>query len=42
MRLYRDLAWLWSEVTPVGTYIDEAQDLYDIVSDALGKVPKIF
>ena len=40
MRLYRDLAWLWSEVTPVGTYIDEAQDLYEIVSDALGRCPQ--
>ena len=40
MKLYTDLAWLWSEVTPVGTYIDEAQDLMDIVTNALGHLPK--
>ena len=40
MKLYRDLAWVWSEVTPVGTYAEEAQDLYEIVSDALGQAPK--
>jgi trans-aconitate methyltransferase len=40
MKLYTELAWLWSELTPVGTYIDEAQDLFDIVTDALGYPPK--
>ena len=40
MKLYGELAWLWSEVTPAGAYIDEAQDLYDIVSEALGRRPK--
>ena len=40
MRLYGDLSWLWSEVTPPGTYTNEAQDLCEIVSDALGRRPK--
>ena len=39
MKLYTDLAWMWSEVNPVGTYTDEAQDLFDIVTDALGHPP---
>lgn len=40
MKLYSDLAWLWSEVTPVGTYTNEAQDLLDIVTSALSHPPK--
>lgn len=40
MRLYGDLSWLWSEVTPVGTYADEARDLFDIAAEALGRTPK--
>ena len=40
MKLYTDLAWVWSEVTPVGTYRDEAQDLMDIIIGALGYQPK--
>ncbi len=40
MRLYGDLSWLWSEVTPAGTYTNEAQDLCEIVSAALGRSPK--
>ena len=40
MKLYTDLAWLWSAVTPMSTYIDEAQDLLDIVTGALGHPPK--
>ena len=40
MKLYGELAWLWSEVTPVGTYMDEAQDLSEIVNGALGRIPR--
>ena len=40
MKLYEEFSWLWSEVTPVGTYIDEAQDLCEIVRDALGYMPQ--
>lgn len=40
MKLYGELSWLWSEVTPVGTYTDEAQDLYGIVCEALGYMPR--
>ena len=39
MRLYQDLAWLWSEMTPSETYLDEAHDLYEIAEDALQRVP---
>ena len=39
MRLYGDLSWLWSEVTPPGTYAEEAQDLLEIASEALGRTP---
>lgn len=40
MKLYEELSWLWSEVTPVGTYIDEARDLCEIVREALGYMPR--
>ena len=40
MRLYEDLAWLWSEMTPSETYLEEALDLFLIASDALKRRPQ--
>ena len=40
MRLYQDLAWLWSEMTPSETYLEEAYDLYEIAEDALQRTPQ--
>ena len=40
MRLYQDLAWLWSEMTPSETYLEEAYDLYEIAEDALQRTPR--
>ena len=40
MRLYQDLAWLWSEMTPSETYLEEAYDLYEIAEDALQRAPR--
>ena len=39
MRLYKDLAWVWSEITPTDTYIEEANNLAEILEDVLAKKP---
>ena len=39
MRLYNDLAWIWSEITPTETYLDEAINLGEILSDLLPVPP---
>ena len=40
MKLYQEWAWLWSDVTPSKTYVEEAQDLLSILCDALGRMPQ--
>ena len=40
MKLYQEWAWLWSEVTPPETYRAEADDLFEIISESLGRKPK--
>ena len=40
MKLYQEWAWLWSEVTPPETYRAEADDLFEIITESLGRKPK--
>ena len=40
MRLYQDLAWLWSDITSSSTYDEEAADLMDIATEAVQRVPE--
>jgi hypothetical protein len=37
VRLYQDLAWVWSALTPEGTYAEEAAHLVNIAEAALGR-----
>jgi len=39
MKLYQEWAWLWSEVTPPETYRDEADDLFEIITESIGRPP---
>jgi len=39
MKLYQEWAWLWSEVTPPETYRAEADDLFEIMTESLGRKP---
>ena len=40
MRLYNDLAWIWSAVTPADVYQEEAENLWEILCESLGQKPQ--
>lgn len=39
MKLYDELAWIWSVITPADAYQEEAENLWEILCSALGKEP---
>ena len=39
VKLYDDLAWVWSVITPADAYQEEAENLWEILCSALGREP---